>query len=118
MPIHSSDPRYELPIDNYQTGEHLINARRQAEVRGLDDVLVVDCDSHHYESDNLREIIEMIEDKPLRHLALNTYQYKGTASVMYDQPGFQDIGGRVTRYYTRKGEKIPPSGRPREVDQA
>lgn len=118
MLIGSSDPQYTLTVDDYHTGKHLQNARRMADIRGLDDVLVVDVDSHHYETDNFQQIIELIEDEPLRQVALNMYKYKGASAVLYDQPGYQDIGGRVTRYYTRKGEKIPNSGNPREVDQA
>jgi len=106
MLIQSSDAKYHQHIEGFHTGEHLDNARKQALRRGLDKVLIVDVDAHHYETDNLLPIIEYIEDKALRQVALNTYQYKGAASVMFDQPGFQDVGGRVPRYIGRKEEKI------------
>jgi hypothetical protein len=77
MFIGSSDPQYNLNIDGYHTGKHLENARKQAKARNLKDVLIVDVDSHHYETDNFRPILELIEDKPLRTTLLNTYQYKG-----------------------------------------
>ena len=118
MFIGSSDPQYHHNIDGYQTGIHLENARKQAEARNLKDVLIVDVDSHHYETDNFQQIIELIEDKPLRTTALNTFQYKGPNAVLMDMPGYQDIGGRVTRYQTRKTEKLPNDGYPREVSQA
>ena len=117
MHFRSSTPAYDLNIEGFHTGEHLANARAQADVRGLDDVLIVDVDSHHYETDNLAEILEYIEDPALKQLAINTYAYKGATSVLIDQPGYQDGGGRVTRYMERKHEKIELSDRPREVEQ-
>ncbi|MFG1360524.1 amidohydrolase family protein [Xanthobacter pseudotagetidis] len=117
MYFRSSTPAYDMNIEGFHTGEHLANARAQADARGLDDVLVVDVDSHHYETDNLAEILEYIEDPALKQLAINTYAYKGATSVLVDQPGYQDGGGRVTRYMERKHEKIDLTGRPREVEQ-
>jgi uncharacterized protein len=117
MRIRSSDPTYDLNIEDYSSSRHLANARQQADARGLDDVLIVDVDCHHYETDNFAPILEYIEDPSLRQVAINTYQYKGPGAVLYDQPGYQDVGGRVTRYMTRKGEKIAELGQPREVAQ-
>ena len=117
MRIRSSDPTYDLNVEDYNSSRHLANARQQADARGLDDVLIVDVDCHHYETDNFAPILEYIEDPSLRQVAINTYQYKGPGAVLYDQPGYQDVGGRVTRYMTRKGEKIAELGQPREVAQ-
>lgn len=117
MRIRSSDPTYDLHIENYNSSHHLANARQQADVRGLDDVLIVDVDCHHYETDNFEPILEYIEDPSLRQVAMNMYQYKGPAAVIYDQPGYQDSGGRVTRYLTRKTEKLTEIGQHREVAQ-
>jgi predicted TIM-barrel fold metal-dependent hydrolase len=119
MLIQSSETSYHRQIDNYHTGQHLENARKQALTRGLDDVLIIDVDCHHYETDNLLPIIQYIEDPALRQVALNTYQYKGASAVLFDQPGYQDVGGRVTRYMTRKGEQIDgTAGAERDVRQA
>jgi predicted TIM-barrel fold metal-dependent hydrolase len=80
---------------------------------------VVDVDCHHYETDNLLPIIEFIEDPSLRQVALNTYRYKGASAVMFDQPGYQDVGGRVSRYLMRKTEDILGSdGVQRDAGQA
>ena len=117
MRIRSSDPTYDLNVEDYSSSRHLANARQQADARGLDDVLIVDVDCHHYETDNFAPILEYIEDPSLRQVAINTYQYKGPGAVLYDQPGYQDVGGRVTRYMARKGEKIAELGQPREVAQ-
>lgn len=118
MRIESSAESYHRNIDDFHTGKHLANARRQADERKLDDVLIVDVDCHHYETDNLLPIIEFIEDPSLRQVAINTYRYKGPTSVLYDQPGYQDVGGRVTRYMTRKEESISAEGAERDVAQA
>lgn len=119
MLIQSSEATYHRQIDDYHTGHHLENASKQAKKRGFDDVLIVDVDAHHYETDNLLPIIEYIEDPALRQVAMNTYRYKGANAVLFDQPGYQDVGGRVTRYMTRKGEKIDnTTGAGRDVAQA
>ena len=118
MEFRSSNSAYDMSVEGFHTGKHLENARQQANIRGLDDVLIVDVDCHHYETDNFIDILEFIDDPSLRQLALNTYAYKGPSAVLFDQPGYQDMGGRVTRYMERKGERIPEDGRPREVVQS
>ena len=119
MLIQSSEATYHQTIDNFHTGRHLDNARKQADARNLDDVLIIDVDCHHYETDNLLPIIQRIEDPSLRQNALNMYQYKGASAVLYDQPGYQDVGGRVSRYLGRKAEKIDDAkGAERDVKQA
>ena len=118
MEFRSSDPKYNLKVDNYNTSLHLTHAREQAVQRKLDDVLIVDVDAHHYETDNLEPILECIEDPVVRQMAVNTYRYKGAAAVMYDQPGYQDLGGRILRYALRKTEEVPKSELPRDVVKA
>jgi uncharacterized protein len=58
MHYRSSKPEYNMNIKGFHTSEHLRNARIQADQRGLDDVLIVDVDSHHYETDDLSEILD------------------------------------------------------------
>ena len=118
MRINSSQSAYDLEVGGYSSTQHLANARKQADQRKLDDVLIVDVDCHHYETDNFAPILEYIEDPSLRQVAINTYRYKGPNAVLYDQPGYQDVGGRVTRYMGRKQEQIPASEhKHREVAQ-
>jgi hypothetical protein len=50
MDFRSSEPAYDLRVDNFQTGQHLANAREQAERRELDDVLIIDTDSRMEQS--------------------------------------------------------------------
>ena len=117
MLFRSSTPQFDQTIQGFHTGEHLANARKQANERNLDDVVIVDVDCHHYETDNFAEILEYIEDPVIKQSAINTYFYKGASAVLYDQPGYQDLGGRIPRYMERKGEVIPKTDRPREVEQ-
>jgi hypothetical protein len=117
MEFRSSSPEFNYTINGFHTGEHLANARKQADERGLDDVLIVDVDCHHYETDNFAEILEYIEDPVIKQVAINTFAYKGASAVLFDQPGYQDIGGRVPRYQERKKEVINETGHPREVEQ-
>ena len=117
MLFHSSDAAYDRIVEGYDSGAHLENATREAARRGLDKVLVVDVDAHHYETDNFGPILQFIEDPNLRQIALNTFSYKGPAALLMDQPGYQDMGGRVMRYQMRKTEKVEVPGVPREVAQ-
>ena len=105
MDIPSSAPEYNLKITEFDTTQHLKNARRQAEVRGLDDVLVVDADSHHYEAENFPQIVEYIEDPVMRQLARGAAKYKGMSTMVPAALGYQDMGGRVSRYIGRRHEK-------------
>ena len=117
MHYRSSTPDFDRTIEGFHTGEHLANARKQADARKLDEVLIVDVDCHHYETDNFAEILEYIEDPVIRQTAINTFAYKGPSAVLMDQPGYQDVGGRVSRYMERKHEVIPKTAQPREVEQ-
>ena len=117
MFYRSSTSAFDMSVESFNSAQHLENARKQAEDRGLDKVLVVDIDAHHYETDNFKEILELIEDPVLRQSATNMFAYKGPGALLIDQPGYQDGAGRVTRYMERKHEKFPADGTPREVAQ-
>ena len=73
MHYRSSTPDFDRTIEGFHTGEHLANARKQADARKLDEVLIVDVDCHHYETDNFAEILEYIEDPVIRQTAINTF---------------------------------------------
>jgi predicted TIM-barrel fold metal-dependent hydrolase len=118
MNIHSSAPEYNMNIAEFDSAERLKNARRQAEQKGLDDVLIIDADSHHYETENLLEIIEYIQDPVIRQLARASAQYQGTSGMIQNSVGFQDMGGRIPRYVMRRHEKQAPAStmsRPTEL---
>jgi hypothetical protein len=107
---------FKMSVDSFDTDKVLVNAARQRDARGLNDVLIVDVDSHHYESESMRDIIEFIEDPVLRQLAQSSTQVNQRGSMFaLGRVGYQDIGGRVTRYPLRKLEETPADGIHRDV---
>jgi uncharacterized protein len=70
-------------------------------------------DAHHYENENFGEILPYMENDVLRQLTLSN-RNKGRHSIVPGQTGYQDMGGRVTRYPMRNSEKTEP-GKLRDV---
>ena len=69
-------------------------------------LIIVDVDAHHYEGENYDEFLPYMENDVLRQLAMSG-RMKGMAraNVTPAQVGYQDMGGRVTRYPLRSSEK-------------
>ena len=65
MDMQNTDVR-NLRFDEYDSGEHLKSAAKQALARNYQDFLIVDVDSHHYESEHYRDIFQYIEDPVIR----------------------------------------------------
>ena len=109
----SNDRR--MKVDEFDSGKMLSHAARQAKQRGYDKFPIVDVDSHHYELESFNEILEYMPDPVLKQLALmaNSGNSKG-AGFMPGSVGYQDIGGRATRYPLRRIEK-PDAGVQRDV---
>src|SRR5215471_21265215 len=100
-----ADRGRRVAIDELNTTQLLAHARKQAQQRRLDDVLIVDVDSHHYENEGLDEFLPFMENDVLRQLTL-AGRSKGRGSVVPNLAvGFQDMGGRITRYPMRSSEK-------------
>lgn len=93
--------------ENFDSEQHLAHARQQAESRGYEDFLIVDVDSHHYETEAFQEIAEYIEDPVLRLEA--KYQGMSRGGVTSVDGSYQEMTGRVTRYPMRRREKTPPT---------
>jgi hypothetical protein len=93
-----------VSIEELNTGRLLAHASAQARERRLDEVLIVDVDSHHYENECYGEFLPYIENEVLRQLVL-AGQAKGRQTLMPSQVSFQDMGGRITRYPMRSSEK-------------
>ncbi|NQU70742.1 MAG: amidohydrolase [Rhodospirillales bacterium] len=106
---------FKMSVDSFNTDSVLANAAKQRDARGLNDVLIIDVDSHHYESESMRDIVEFIEDPVLRQLAQSSTQVTQRGNMFGSQVGYQDIGGRVTRYPLRKMEETPADGVHRDV---
>lgn len=103
-----SDNDRVVSVEELNTSRLLRNARKQADLRKFDDMLIVDVDAHHYESENLKDIIPFMENEVIRQLSLAQVAKTGRGVVNTTNFGFQDIGGRVTRYPLRASERTPP----------
>jgi predicted TIM-barrel fold metal-dependent hydrolase len=110
-----ADRGRRVTIEELNTTRLLAHARKQAQQRKLDDVLIVDVDAHHYETESLDEFLPFMENDVLRQLVLSGAA-KGRGSVIPTSAvGFQDMGGRVTRYPMRSSEKTS-NGKPRDIE--
>jgi len=104
-----------------QTRDILAKAARQADRRGLSELLIVDADAHHYETETWREIAKRIEDPVLRRRALGgdasdfgPSPVKGNVLLGGGLPIDIDLAGRIPRYGTRALES-GDGVRPRDV---
>jgi len=93
-----------VSIDELNTTQLLRHARKQAVQRNLDDMVIVDVDAHHYENENYNEFLPFMENEVFRQLALSG-RTKNRQGLSPTQIGYQDMGGRVTRYPMRSSEK-------------
>ncbi|MBM3485576.1 MAG: amidohydrolase [Alphaproteobacteria bacterium] len=111
-----SEQYFKMSVSEFDTTKLLAKAAQQRDERGLDKLLVVDADAHHYETESMGEIIDYIEDPVLRQLARSSRQVGQRAGMFAaGGVGYQDIGGRVTRYPLRNLEKTPADGRHRDI---
>ena len=103
-----ADRGRRVSVEDMNTATHLANATKQARQRGLDDVLIVDVDAHHHETEHQREFLKYIENDVLRQIIFSG-MLKGRGGVIPNVAvGSQDMGGRVTRYPLRSTEKTDP----------
>jgi uncharacterized protein len=109
-----ADRGRRVTVDELNTTQLLRHARKQAVQRNLDDVLIVDVDAHHYESENYSEFLEYMENDVLKQLTLSG-RAKNRQAIVPSGLGYQDMGGRVTRYPMRGSEKTEAGGALRDV---
>ena len=95
----------EVRFDEFSSSGSLIKAAEQAHKCNYKDFLIVDVDSHHYESESYGEIFKYIENPVIRRQALESASRGGRSSMLGGSVGYQDIGGRITRHWLRKHEK-------------
>ncbi len=100
-PITTRNPATEP----FNSSVHLKNAAQQAEERNYDDILIVDIDSHHYETEAFGEIADYIDDPVMRMEA--KYQGHTRGGVTSTDGSYQEMTGRVTRYPQRRNESVP-----------
>jgi hypothetical protein len=109
-----ADRGRRVSVEELNTSRLLAHARKEATRRKLDDILIVDVDAHHYENEHFGEILPYMENEVLKQLALSGRAKLGRQNIMPTQVGFQDMGGRVTRYPLRSTE-VTADGRPRDI---
>jgi predicted TIM-barrel fold metal-dependent hydrolase len=109
-----ADRGRRVTIEELNTSRLLAHARKQAHARSFDDVLIVDVDAHHYENENYDEFLPYMENDVLRQLTV-AGRKRNRLNVAPTQIGYQDSGGRVTRYLMRSTEKTDDQGSLRDV---
>src|SRR5438309_4044814 len=100
-------PRSEvrlLRFDEYSATKHLEHASEQARARNYQDFLIVDVDSHHYESQHYAEVFEYVESPVIRDELKESAGRRGVG-VLNSQVGYQNTGGRIHRAKHRGSEK-------------
>lgn len=103
------------PEKTFDTRDLLSNAAQQAEQRGFKDMLIIDVDCHHYETESFSQIVEYIEEPVIKDMiAASLRKGAGRPGFMPTQVGNQDMSGRITRY-VRRGEEVTDKKTPRDV---
>src|SRR5215471_14606226 len=110
----TSDRGRRVTVDELNTTRLLAHARQQAHQRKFDDMIIVDVDAHHYENEHIKDILPFMENDVLRQLSMAQGLKGGRGTLMPQQIGYQDMGGRVTRYALRGSEQVDP-GQHRDV---
>src|SRR6516162_6086834 len=108
-----ADRGRRVTVEELNTSRLLAHARKQAQQRKLDDVLIVDVDAHHYENECMDEFLPFMENDVLRQLTLSGRSKGRGSAIPSPATGFQDMGGRITCYPLRATEKTP-SGKTRD----
>ena len=99
----------------FDTRKHLAHAARQAQARNYSDFLIVDVDSHHYESDSWGEIFEYVEDPVVRQRLEATGGRFGRTAIAPVPIGDQDVVGRITSSQYRLDEVVEGSEQHKDV---
>jgi predicted TIM-barrel fold metal-dependent hydrolase len=102
------------------TAEILANARRDTQLYGLDEVFIVDADSHHAELNSWKDIIQYVEDPVLRDTANQMMVHRpqaGQLALSNYRAGLalQDAGARIP-HQSGLAETIPDNCENRDVE--
>ena len=100
-----ADRGRRVTVEELNTSRLLAHARKQAHKRKFDDILIVDVDAHHYENEHYDEFLPFMENDVLRQLVMSGRSKKQQPGIIPIPTGYQDMGGRVTRYPMRSSEK-------------
>src|SRR6202167_3276839 len=110
-----ADRGRRVTIEELNTSRLLAHARKQAHQRNLDDMVIVDVDAHHYENEHYNEFLPYMENDVFRQLTLASRTRNNRVGFAPNQVGYQDMGGRVTRYPMRSSEKTDQTGAQRDI---
>src|SRR5207302_4687479 len=95
-----------ISVDELNTTRLLAHARKQAVQRKLDDIMIVDVDAHHYENEHFADILPFMENEVFKQRSQSTRTSTRSRGTFTPQTiGYQDMGGRVTRYPMRGTEQ-------------
>jgi predicted TIM-barrel fold metal-dependent hydrolase len=92
----------EIATNSYSETQALAHASEQARARNFQDFLIVDVDSHHYESESYKEVFQYIESPVIRREAMDSMLRAGRSGFLNSQVGYQSLGGRMTRHALRR----------------
>src|SRR5260370_26615098 len=93
-----ADRGRRVAIEELNTTRLLAHARKQAQKRKLDDVLIVDVDAHHYENECLDEFLPFMENDVLRQLTLGGRRNGRRSTLPTNPVRFPEMGGRIPRH--------------------
>ena len=112
---YSSDRRSRPPrhVDELNTTQLLAHARKQAHKRNYDDMMIVDAMPTITKTRTSTNSCPFMENDVLRQLTMSG-RPRRPAPASCRPVGYQDMGGRVTRYPLRSTEKTEP-GQLRDV---
>lgn len=82
-------------LPNRQQDSYLVNAEREAARRGLNDVPIVDCDSHCYETVCIEEIVAYIENPNIRRSFTFLSRESLAAQMIPQSLGDRNVAGRI-----------------------
>lgn len=97
----------DLANAEFDTTTLLRNAATQRDHRRYDDFMIIDADSHHYETEAFKEIVQYIDNPVLRQESI--FQGYSRGGINSPDGSYQGLGGRITRYPGRRAEKVPAS---------
>src|SRR6202034_1653769 len=86
----------DLASEEFDTRTLLRNAVNQAIDRKYEDFLIVDTDSHHYETEAFKEIAEYIDDPVMRYEA--KFQGHSRGGFTAETGSYQQTARRNTLY--------------------
>ena len=82
-----ADRGRRVSVEELNTTRLLAHARKQAAQRKFDDMLIVDVDAHHYENENIGEILPFMENDVLRQLTIGGRAHQARRSIVPSQAG-------------------------------